>query len=282
MSAIDWLNGCPGRTGEVWNPYVGCVNEGPGCDPCCALESAPRLVGNPHPAFDTLRAVTRKNASGKLCWNGQTAINHDRLRLPYAWKKPRIIFREFYGDPYFIGAPRDYPHLVADIMRANPHHEFLDLTKHPDQAVEFWQDHLGDDLGSPQNVWAGASIYNQDAADRMLPHLRELAGMDFKIMVSFEPLLGPVNLPDWLLAMGPRAWVIWGGQSAKKRSAAKRMMPEWDRHILDQMDGTGIARFRKQLGEYNQHGNLVGKIAAGHKIDGVAYREFPKSMEVTS
>ena len=279
MSDIDWLNGCPGRTGEVWNPYMGCLPEGKGCNPCCALESLPRIISNPVCAAH--QGIARKTPNGNWVWSGKVNLNEKALELPYQWRKPRLVFNEFYGDPFFHGVPQAYQDMVATIMVDTQQHEYLMLSKNPDRAVEFWLWRLSDDMAAPDNVWAGVSIYDQASADAFLPHMHTLANLGFKIVISIEPMLGPIVLPRWVLEMGDRAWIIIGGQSAKRRDQATRMEAVWVYDILDQLVNTGSAVYFKQWGEFNEQGELVGKAAAGHLVWGeFAYRDFPKSMEV--
>jgi protein gp37 len=278
MSEISWLNGCPGRTGEVWNPYMGCLPEGKGCNPCCALEQLPRIIASP--ACRAHHGIAQKTKKGNWVWTGKVNLNKNALGAPYRWKSPRLVFNEFFGDPFFANVPQAYQDTVATIMAETPRHEYLMLTKHPARAVDFWLRRVATDGRVPQNVWAGVSIYDQASADAFFPHMRTLANLGFKIMVSLEPLLGPVVLPDWLLAMKDRVWIIIGGQSAKRRATAVRMWSGWVFDIFDQLDGTGIAVYFKQWGEWNADGELVGKVAAGHLVLGRLIREFPRSMEI--
>ena len=62
--------------------------------------------------------------------------------------------------------------------------------------------------------------------------------------VSAEPLLGPVDLTDWL-ERGDLQWVIAGGESGPQ---ARPMNLDWARDLRDQTQAAGVAFFLKQLG----------------------------------
>ena len=64
-------------------------------------------------------------------------------------------------------------------------------------------------------------------------------------MVSFEPLIGPVTAPPELLALGPRAWVIIGGESGR---FARTCDAEWIRALVRQCLDAGVPVFVKQFG----------------------------------
>lgn len=95
------------------------------------------------------------------------------------------------------------------------------------------------------NVRVGVSIENQPMADKRFPTICALGEMGWNTMVSLEPLLGPVRIPDRYLALGSRAWCIPGGESGR---FPRRFNWRWAYSIIRQCNGAGVACFMKQLG----------------------------------
>jgi protein gp37 len=119
----------------------------------------------------------------------------------------------------------------------------------------------------PPNVWVGASVENQDAADERIPILLSIpARVRF---LSMEPLLGSVDLTPWLECQECRGktwdrvdvhpvpcpvcggnyrgvdWAIIGGESGPR---ARPFDLAWCESIVDQCRAAGVACFVKQFG----------------------------------
>ena len=104
----------------------------------------------------------------------------------------------------------------------------------------------------PPNVWIGATVVNQDEADRDVPKLLCVpAAVRF---LSVEPMLGSIVVPAELIASiqgtsqhGQRFidWVICGGESGAK---VRPMNPDWVRSLRDQCSAAGVAFHFKQWG----------------------------------
>jgi protein gp37 len=151
------------------------------------------------------------------------------------------------------------------------------------------------------NVWLGATVVNQEEADRDIPKL--LATPARVRFLSMEPLLGPVDIEPYLkpcrfvldgehVGTTPAVdWVIVGGESGKD---ARPMHPDWVRSLGEQCEMAGVAFHFKQWGEWADStgrvginhpiaawpdGNTsvkVGKVVAGRELDGRTHNEFPK------
>lgn len=157
------------------------------------------------------------------------------------------------------------------------------------------------------NLWLGVSVENQKYADERIPELLETpAAIRF---LSVEPLLGEISFVSYTefenqgaydpigqkvdLLLGTTEvygedvgefaqhdsnsqidWVIVGGESG---SNARPMQADWVRSLRDQCQEAGVPFFFKQWGEYNEHGEKVGKDKSGRLLDGVEYNEFPNS-----
>lgn len=152
----------------------------------------------------------------------------------------------------------------------------------------------------PRNVWLGATVCNQEEADRDLPKLERVpAAVHF---VSVEPMLGSVDLGlmryhdsdstdenGRIIANTRRRWLRWvicGGESGKN---ARPMHQDWARSLRDQCSAAGVPFFFKQYGEFAPIGNTrddgvltdfvgmsrIGLKAAGRLLDGREHNEFP-------
>lgn len=135
---------------------------------------------------------------------------------------------------------------------------------------------------APENVWIGTSVEDQTRADERLPILCTIpARIRF---LSCEPLLGPVDVSDYLddLTDGgyvpgsaPIQWVICGGESGP---GARPMAAEWARGLRDQCTESGTAFFFKQWGAFDSRGEQVGKKRAGRELDGREWSELPEGI----
>lgn len=140
--------------------------------------------------------------------------------------------------------------------------------------AEFKTEPLGyGDPGAPwyplKNVWLGVSVENQKYADERLSHLCKLGEQGWNTMVSAEPLLGSIILPERYLALGQRTWMVTGGESGSK---ARPMHPDWVRSIRDQCVAVGVPFFFKQGSQANwANFKDFDKFSPEFQI-----REFPK------
>ena len=276
---IEWAT-------HSWNPVTGCTKVSAGCDHCYAATFAERWRGIPgHPyeqGFDL-----------KL-WP-------ERLALPIRWTKPREIFVNSMSDLFHADVPEDFIWQVFAAMSSAQQHRFMVLTKRPQRMKriltrEDWYPRLmagaadvarimgiadietTDHLTWPlPNVWLGTSVENQEAAYRIDWLVKTPAVVRF---LSCEPLLGPLDLSDWLwseyvasdfgnTAIEPREainWIITGGESGP---GYRPLNLDWVRSIRDQCQGAGVAFFHKQ------NGGIRSK-AGGRELDGREWSEMPQ------
>ena len=164
------------------------------------------------------------------------------------------------------------------------------------------------------NVWLGASVEDQAAADERIQMLLQTPAA--VRWISAEPLLGPVSLVvpfdgakvDSAVGAKPGIpaldWVVAGGESGPK---ARPTHPDWFRSLRDQCKAAGVPFLFKQWGEWSASwgggthlvypdGRCVpghhdhpdawkhktaepmmraGKKYAGRLIDGVLHDEYP-------
>lgn len=273
---IEW-------TDHTFNGWTGCTKISLGCDGCYAEAWAKRSgtvkwgVGEPR------RRTTAAN------W-----------RLPLKWQANAAAFMAQHGrrQRVFCSSLADVfdnavdPEWRADLFRlieATPDLDWLLLTKRIGNAAQMMFLARGGHLPLLPNVWIGATIVNQEEADRDLDKLDAVpAAVRF---LSMEPLLGPVDLGfDRLWGTGGRNgidWVIVGGESGPR---ARPMNPDWARSLRDQCQDAGVRFLFKQWGEHapnwlnDEAGQKIpgsewidrmGKKAAGRVIDGMTHDGFP-------
>jgi len=221
-TAIEWTH-IPGFKGETWNPIVGCSLASPGCTNCYAMRVANRrLDGNPKaPQY----AGTTKIVNGQPVWSGKIMWHGPALLKPLQWKKPRAIFVNSMGDLFHESVPDELIHKVFAVATMCQHHKFIILTKRAHRMRQYIENGLfagvtlkginkavhSDDFTKFKehrqlwpftfqwplpNVWLGVSVEDQKRAEERIPHLLSTpAKVRF---LSCEPLIGPVELKNWL------------------------------------------------------------------------------------
>lgn len=288
-SSIEW-------TEATWNPVTGCTKVSPGCDNCYAERITERFHGKG--SFTIVRR------------------DEGKLYLPLKWRKPRRIFVNSMSDLFHDDVPAGFIGRVFSVMAQTPQHTYQVLTKrhgrmrsllrdpdfrsHTGVAVEDWP---------LANVWLGVSVEDQQWADTRIRHLVQTPAA--VRWLSCEPLLGPVDLRQWLggtvypsTAMGLGAggqtfmtgpgidWVVVGGESGP---GSRPMMPGWARSLRDQCTTADVPFFFKQWGEFAPMsadvatgkeiraypGALLrrtGKKLAGRELDGRTWDEYPATL----
>jgi len=142
-------------------------------------------------------------------------------------------------------------------------HRFLFLTKRPERMKDFFCGliesgftfHEGCTRRLPNFFWLGVTAENQARADERIPILLQIpAAVRF---VSIEPMLGPVDLREYLkvqrLSGRPGYmrrerdlhWVIVGGETGP---GARRMEPAWALNVWQQCEAAGVPFFFKKFG----------------------------------
>lgn len=275
MTKIEWVRNADGSPGESWNPVVGCSVLTPGCTNCYAMKMGWRLANNPAtPHY----AGTVEKVKGKPVWTGKVARAPEAvLTEPLRRRKPTTYFVNSMGDLFHEDVPDAWIDRVFAVMALAPQHTFQVLTKRAERMREYvgnarlrilgdgvdralrdaginWNGFSGDRYSQAiaaathwplPNVWMGVSAERQAEADERIPDL--LATPAAVRFVSVEPMLGPVDLTEWLHDSDcdiategfcictcrdlrePRLdWVIAGGESGP---GARPMHPDWARAI---------------------------------------------------
>jgi protein gp37 len=183
----------------------------------------------------------------------------EKLAEPLRWRNPKMIFVNSMSDLFHENVPDEYVVAVAEVMVAAKWHTYQVLTKRSDRLRELLNTSLRF-AANQKHIWWGVSVENRKYG---LPRVENLqaadAGMRF---LSVEPLLedlGKFNLSGI-------DWVIVGGESGH---GARPMKKEWVVSVRDQCKREDVPFFFKQWGG-------VRKKAAGRKLDGKTYDEFPQ------
>jgi protein gp37 len=231
QSSIEW-------TEMTWNPTTGCSNVSQGCKFCYAEIMSRRL-----------------QAMGveKYKDNFEVRTHPDALKVPYTWKKSKIVFVNSMSDLFHKEVPLSFIKKVFKVMRENPQHVFQVLTKRAERLLE-----LDSELKWTHNIWMGVSVENQKVEDRIDFLRKTNARVKF---LSLEPLLGP--LPS--LNLDKIDWVIVGGESGHN---PRPMEVDWVLDIQEQCEKNEVAFFFKQWGGKNKKKN-------GRLLNGKTYDEMP-------
>lgn len=231
------------RATKVWNPVTGCTKVGQGCKHCYAERMHKRLAANPKTPEYHGREF------------GDVVCHEDRLYQPFHWKKPQTVFVNSMGDLFHKDVPDAFLEEVVRVMGFAHWHTFIVLTKRPERLKAYCEDRHG----VPRNIIWGVSCSTQPEANLWIPMLLQTPHLACRV-VSLEPLLGPVDVSQWLgrnilpsqhgLSNWPLDgldWVIVGGESGP---GARPMHPDWVRGLRDQCQSAGVAFFFKQWGEW--------------------------------
>ncbi len=255
-------------TDSTFNPWIGCTKVGPGCDHCYAeaLDKRHRWGGATHwgagvpryrtseslwhhpvawnakPFYQCLSCGHRFSPPGKKegfvtcpkCSPTHGKLTQDHVEASALRQVRRRVFCASLADVFDNEAPAEWRADLWRLIRATPAIDWLLLTKRIGNVAKM---HPGGFYG---NVWLGATVVNQEEADRDIPKLLAVNGVA-KRFVSYEPALGPV---DWLRFRG-LDWIIVGGESGNQ---ARPFRWDWARSAIAQCRQIGAAPFMKQTG----------------------------------
>jgi protein gp37 len=280
-------------TDHTWSPWEGCTKISPACDHCYAA----RMNG-------WLKAGSN--------WGPGAP------RLEYSdehWKKPgrwaAKALRDGTRPKVFPSVCDPFDNEVDPAWRARffaliagtPNLTWQLLTKRIGNVAKMLEAPGMQKCGLPDNVWLGATVVNQEEADRDIPKL--LAVPARVRFLSVEPMLGPIDFyrMSGSLLHGLN-WVIGGFESGPH---ARPGHITWARQLRDQCANAGVAWHWKQHGEWapalsgmwfypleggpqfqpraagqdthdfgDGYGAVrIGKAAAGRMLDGRTHDEFP-------
>jgi protein gp37 len=238
---IEWAD-------HTFNPWVGCAKVSAGCD---------GAMGPSQPAYPYQLA----NWKQPIQWNRQALEEGIRNR----------VFCASLADVFDTAVPKQWRIDLFKLIDQTPNLDWLLLTKRIGNAAAMLDMTLrtithGDVVDSfLPNVWVGATIVNQEEADRDIPKLLGVPAA--KRFLSIEPLLGAVSVFSEITGEllhtsgndynpGSIDWVIVGGESGH---AARPMRPAWVTQLRDQCVAAHIPFLFKQWGEFvssHQHPDI--------------------------
>ena len=278
---IEWAD-------HTFNPWIGCTKVGPGCDHCYAERQDRHRKWTPAGWGDG----APRHRTSEANWEKPLRWDRDAERLGIRYR----VFCASLADVFDNKVDPDWRADLFRLISQTPHLDWLLLTKRISNAKSMidramTDGHLRTAGAAPwpwPNVWLGATIVNQEEADRDIQKLLKIpATVHF---LSMEPLLGPVDLAftdysDGMIVekMHDIDWVIVGGESGPH---AREMRPNWARSIRDQCRQYSVPFLFKQWGEYAPSVSIldsytrdlmfrVGKKKAGRELDGETFTEFP-------
>lgn len=252
---IEWAT-------HTFNPWEGCQKAGPGCDHCYAESRNARFGGgvaiNWGPGAPR-RRTSAANWAKPLKWNA----NHEAFFAEHGHRQR--VFCASLADVFDNAVDPAWRAELFALIESTPNLDWLLLTKRignvegmvPLPWISKPFQHGPDPTNIypavwPANVWLGATIVNQEEANRDIPKLLKLpARVRF---LSMEPLLehvtvfdldGPIDVPDGMES--PLHWVIVGGESGPN---ARPMHPDWARSLRDQCEAAGVPFLFKQHGNW--------------------------------
>ncbi|MFM0495628.1 phage Gp37/Gp68 family protein [Paraburkholderia caledonica] len=251
-SKIEW-------TDHTFNPWEGCQKVGPGCDHCYAETRNARFGGGV--AVNWGPGAPRRRTSAAN-WRKPLAWNAAHAEFFAEHGSRQRVFCASLADVFDNAVDPSWRADLFRLIRSTPNLDWLLLTKRIGNARQMIEDARDADALGPvwpwENVWLGATIVNQEEADRDVPKL--LAVPACVRFLSMEPLLGPVDLRlgarndiarwDGLgrdLPLRRIDWVIAGGESGP---GARPMHPAWPRSLRDQCAAAGVPFLYKQWGDW--------------------------------
>ena len=275
---IEWAD-------HTFSPWTGCTKVSPACDHCYAEGWAKR--------------------SGHVKWgSGQPRrrTSDANWRMPIKWDReaertgvrPRVFcasLADVFDNEVDPAWRADLFKLIADTRNL----DWLLLTKRVGNVMKMANEvadmpRLGSHTGHliahqwrngspPKNVWLGATVVNQEEADRDIPKLLDVpARVRF---LSMEPLLGPVDLnyvrqriqaqrSQLARAINGETWLDWVIVGSESGSGARRdpNMVSWVASLRDQCVDAGVAFLWKQ-------DVIDGKKIGAPQLEGQSWQQFP-------
>jgi protein gp37 len=299
-------------TDATFNPWIGCTKISPGCDNCYAAQQdkfrswTPEGWGGPRKRTSVAnwRQPVKWNAARfwqcACGWRGESPIGECGSCGRHASMKEacRRVFCSSLADVFDNEVPVEWRRDLFQLIANTPNLDWLLLTKRIGNATRMMDEIAWNPVGPAgnwqpmPNVWLGATVVNQEEADRDIPKL--LATPARVRFLSMEPLLGPVDITEHLWGRPKPChdcpkdieclcgftrrgfftsdakldWVIVGGESGPH---SRPMHPAWARSLRDQCAAAGVPFHFKQWGEWAPGENVTrsrGVVDGAWLVDG--------------
>lgn len=260
-----------------WVVAPGCTKVSAECAHCWALMMAARLQGMRKPGYAGL-----VDDHGR--WTGRVIPLEERLAVPGALKRSRVIAVNLMGDLFHPQVTQQFQKRVFDVMALHCQHTYLVLTKRPELCAEFlkWSN-----LYPMGHVLIGVTAGTQKTANQHWSAMAWIAQRGWQTWVSAEPQLEMIDWHGWAFLK----WMVAGGESGPY---ARPSAPAWFRADRDWCVSHNIPFWFKQWGEWGPElpgldlsdyrmtrlGNEMifryGRTLAGRTLDGRTWEEFPE------
>ena len=284
-SRIEW-------THHTFNPWWGCVKVSAACDHCYAETWAKRLGEQVWGPKSERRFFSDAHWKEPLRWNKEALETKTRRR----------VFCASMSD-VFENRVDLIPHRLRllDLIEKTPQLDWLLLTK----RIHLVRKQLPKGYEFPKNVWLGATVENQEVADKRIKYLLGFESPSVRFL-SCEPLLGKIDLRKYLRlgSHGTRVdWVIAGGESG---AGSRAMEPAWPTDLQSQCSAVGVPFHFKQWGHWaplelvsdvlkkhtaiqvvRRNGSevslaAIGKGKSGRQLLGTHWDQFPETFSAHS
>ncbi len=303
---------------STFNPWIGCAKVGPGCDNCYAeADFDHRKHRVKWGAGQERSRTSAANWKKPLQWNRKSFYEctacgwrgeekivcsfptcqhcHSRAVKPAR----RRVFCASLADVFDNEVPVEWRRNLFELIKNTPNLDWLLLTKRIGNAARMIEEAISElDIGyDPDyalwpwpNVWLGATVVNQEEADRDIPKL--LATPAAVRWISAEPLLRNIDLTHisqseddgddiggWKHCDAIASWgnaltgewfsaerrgytlsghersfttakVDWVIVGGESGQNSRPMHPDWVRSLRDQCADAGVPFLFKQWGEY--------------------------------
>jgi protein gp37 len=214
---------------------------------------ARRLAGMKHTKEDYSQVITNSK------WNGKTIFRPYELLKPKKWTKPQRIFITSMGDLFHDNVLDQWLIEIMFMVKNNPQHTFIMLTKRPKRALEFFTNCPISPFFEPlPNLWFGITIENQFQADKRIPILLQIPAV--KHIISMEPLLGYTEIQSYLPSLD---WIIIGAETGNR---ARIMRISWAESLYHQCKKANVPFFLKKTSDW------AGENITNNEIN---VRQFP-------
>lgn len=265
---IEWAT-------HTFNPWMGCQKVGPGCDHCYAEVWDDKAGGESRWGPHATRTRSKQgNWDRVVTWNSKARDAGIRetvfvASLADVFDTHNSILPEWRAD-------------LAALVKKCENLDFMFLTKRAGNVEKLLGKMFPE--GAPGNLWIGATIVNQEEADRDITKLLD-AKYACGIRVAFlsiEPMLGPIDLTSLgtsgnlsrlngltgdIFFKDPQTqkldfciggkkhidWVIVGGETGIE---ARPMHIDWARSLRDQCAEAGTPFLFKQWGNWFPYGEM--------------------------
>lgn len=279
-SHISW-------TTHTFNTHWGCTKVSAGCKHCYAETLSERFapgVWGPSADRRPMSEAYWKQLSKWQRKAEQSATNDEHPPSVFCNSMSDLFEGpETCQDPTAYAVVKAGRERLFEAIERTPLLRYLLLTKRSENLLRFAPARWAG--GWPENVMAGASVENQEMADKRIFDLLQVPARRF---LSVEPLLGPTDLtrvgpfnyPFHATAyrnvlhpapLGPDPkgnihWVIVGGESGQ---GARPVEMDWVRRLRDDCITAGVPFHFKQWGGVN-------KKTTGRELDGRTWDEVPE------